>query len=51
MKLIEIYRVEAVGLKSFNYALKITIFVNMWNLEQFCENWYFVNNSLIKVQI
>ena len=25
----KIYRVEAVGLKSSNYALKITIFVNM----------------------
>ena len=34
----EIYREEAVGLKSSNYTLKITIFVNMWNLGQFREN-------------
>ena len=33
----KIYREEAVGLKSSNYALKITIFVNMWNLGQFCK--------------
>ena len=26
------YKEEAVGLKSSNYTLKITIFVNMWNL-------------------
>ena len=31
----EIYRDEAVGLKSCKYTLKITIYVNMWNLEQF----------------
>ena len=30
----EIYR-EAVGLKNSKYTLKIMIFVNMWNLEQF----------------
>ena len=35
----EIYRVETVGLNSSNYrpTLKITIFVNMWNLGQFHE--------------
>ena len=32
----KIYRVEVVGLKSSN-TLKITIFVKMWNLGQFCE--------------
>ena len=37
----EIYRDEAVGLKSYNYTLKITIFVNMWNLGQFLENLIF----------
>ena len=37
----KIYRVEAVGLKSSNYTLKITIFVNMWNLEQLHENLTF----------
>ena len=31
----EIYRVEAVGLKNSNNTLKITIFVNMWNLGWF----------------
>ena len=31
----KIYRVEVVDLKSCNYALKIMIFVNMWNLGQF----------------
>ena len=45
------YKEEAVGLKSSNYTLKITIFVNMWNLGQFCENRYFVNNCFIKVSI
>ena len=33
----KINTVEAVGLKSSNYTLKITIFVNMWNLGQWCE--------------
>ena len=37
----KIYRVEAVGLKSSSYTLKITIFVKMWNLGQFCENLIF----------
>ena len=37
----KIYREEAVGLKSYNYTLKITIFVNMWNLGQFRENLIF----------
>ena len=45
------YREEAVGLKSSNYTLKIMIFVDMWNLGQFLEILYFVNNSLIKVWI
>ena len=31
----QIYREEAVGLKSSNYTLKIMIFVNVWNLGQF----------------
>ena len=31
----EIYKEEAVGLKSSNYTLKNMIFVNMWNLGQF----------------
>ena len=33
----EIYRVEAVCLKNSDYTLKITFFVNMWNLGQFLE--------------
>ena len=37
----KIYRVEDVGLKSSNYTLQITIFVNMWNLGQFRENLIF----------
>ena len=37
----KIYTVKAVGLKSSNYTLKITIFVNMWNLGQFCEKLIF----------
>ena len=44
------YRVEAVGQKNFQLYFK-TIFVNMWNLGQFHENWNFVKNSLIKVRI
>ena len=47
----EIYRYEAVDLKSCKYTLKITIYVNMWNLGQFREIWYFVNNWLIQVRI
>ena len=34
----EIYREEAVGLKSYNYTFKIAIFVNMWNLGHVLEN-------------
>ena len=41
----EIDRVEAVGLSISNHI------VNMRNLGQFCENWYSVNNYLIKVRI
>ena len=37
----KIYRVEAVVLAIVNYALKIMIFVNMWNLGQFRENLIF----------
>ena len=33
----EIYTVEAVDLKKYNYTWKITIFVKMWNLGQFIE--------------
>ena len=35
----EIYRDEAVGLKSCKNTLKITIFVKMWNLGQ--KSWKF----------
>ena len=35
----KIYRDEAVGLKSYKYTWKITIFVKMWNLGQYLENW------------
>ena len=37
----EIYMDEAVGLKSYKYTWKITIYVNMWNLGQFRENLIF----------
>ena len=37
----EIYRDEAVGLKSFKNTWKITIFVKMWNLGQYRENLIF----------
>ena len=37
----EIYRHEAVGLKSCKNTWKITIFVKMWNLGQYCENLIF----------
>ena len=37
----KIYRDEAVGLKSCKYTWKITIFVKMWNLEQYRENLIF----------
>ena len=37
----EIYRDEAVGLKSCKYTWKITIHVNMWNMGQFHENLIF----------
>ena len=37
----EIYRDESVGLERFKYTLKITIYVNMWNLGQFRENLIF----------
>ena len=48
----KIHRVEAVGLSLFNYILKITIFVNMWNVGLFRENLkYFVSNCLIKFRI
>ena len=43
----KIDRDEAVGLKSCKYTWKITIFVKMWNLGQYREIWYFVNNCLI----
>ena len=41
----KIYREEAVGLKSSNYTLKITIFVNMKNLGQFREKLMFLSIS------
>ena len=37
----KIYRDEAVGLKSCKNTWKITIFVKMWNLGQYCENLIF----------
>ena len=37
----EIYRDEAVVLKSCKYTWKITIFVKMWNLGQYRENLIF----------
>ena len=37
----QISRVEAAGLKKSNYTFKITIFVRMWNLGQFCEKLIF----------
>ena len=37
----EIYRDEAVGLKSCQNTWKITIFVKMWNLGQYRENLIF----------
>ena len=37
----EFYRVEAVGLKNYNYTWKIMFFVNMWNLGQFLEKLIF----------
>ena len=37
----KIYRDEAVGLKSCKYTRKITIFVKMLNLGQYCENLIF----------
>ena len=47
----EIYRDEAVGLKSCKNTWKITIFVKMWNLGNIVKIWYFVNNCLIKAWI
>ena len=48
----EIYRDEAVGLKSCKYTWKITIFVKMWNLgHKIHKIWYFVNNCLIEARI
>ena len=47
----EIYRDEAVGLKSCKNTWKITIFVKMWNLGQYHKNLIFVNNCLIKAWI
>ena len=37
----EIYRDEAIGLKSCKNTWKITIFVKMWNLGQYRENLIF----------
>ena len=37
----EIYKIEAVGLKNYNYTWKITIFAKMWNLGQFLEKSIF----------
>ena len=48
----EIYRVEAVGLKSSSYTLEKWWF--LWICEiwgNFMKNWYFVNYCFIKVRI
>ena len=42
----KIYRDEAVGLKSCKYTWKITIFVKMWNLGQYCKNLIFCQKLL-----
>ena len=42
----EIYRVEAVGLKNYNYTRKITIFLNKWNLGQFLDKSIFSQKLL-----
>ena len=47
----EIYRDEAVGLKSCKYTWKITIYVKMLNLGNFVKIWYLVNNCSIQVRI
>ena len=44
-------KLKTVGLKRSNFTSKNTIFVKMWNLEQFCENFIFVSNCLIIDQI
>ena len=36
-----ISRIEAVGLKKSNYTFKITIFLSIWILGQFCEKLIF----------
>ena len=41
-----ISRVEAIGLKSSNYTLKIINLVNMWNLGQFLEKLIFCQKLL-----
>ena len=46
-----IYRDEAVGLKSCKYTWKITKFVKMGNLGNIVKIWYFVNNFLIEARI
>ena len=47
----EIYRDEAVGLKSCKNTWKITIFVKMWIWGNIVKMRYFVNNCLIKAWI
>ena len=47
----KIYRMRAVGQKTSNYSLKITIFVSMWNFGQFLEIFtilIFINKVQIK---
>ena len=49
----EIYRDEAVGLKSCKYIWKNRIYVNMWNLGQFRENLIFcqwLHNSSLNLK-
>ena len=47
----KIYRVEALGLKSFNYTFKVKIFVSMWNLGQFCEKLIFLSSNFLSNSI
>ena len=42
----KMYKIEAVGLKSSNYTLKNTIFVNMWNLGLFRKKLIFCKYML-----
>ena len=47
----DIYREEAVDVKSYHCTFKKYDFVNLWIWGNFLEIWYFVNNCLIKIRI